>query len=190
MLINKALRREHYAAYVHKLFKCIYYNTYEFITKIMNCLKGNIKMADARNKYWAKNMLVKKLEENVETGFLEVSVYSERNREPVSNANITIYLYEVRGIYQEAATENVIASYTTDEYGKIPVVELPVIHVLGKPEENTDGYHLKVEASGYYTVIIINFEIFSNTTTSFNVVLTPVVTGEDYTEYIIIPEKH
>lgn len=147
-------------------------------------------MVNARNIYWAKNMLVKKLEANSETGFLDLNVFSERDREPVSNAKVTIYLFEVRGIYQESAIENEIASYTTDENGKIPVVELPVIHVLGNPEENTDEYHMKVEAPGYYPVIVMNFEIFSNTTTSFNVVLTPVVTGENYTEFIIIPEKH
>jgi hypothetical protein len=36
----------------------------------------------------------------------------------------------------------------------------------------------------------MNIEIFPNTTTSFNVVLTPVMEGESYVRFIIIPEKH
>jgi len=149
-------------------------------------------MIDASKPYKAKNMIATKLETDAETktGFLEVSVYSEEDRKPVSDAKVTLYLYQVRGLYSESAIENVISSHVSDDNGKIPVIELPVIHELGNPAENTDEYHLKVEASGYYTVIVVNIEIFPNTTTSFNVVLTPVVTGENYTQYIIIPEKH
>jgi hypothetical protein len=36
----------------------------------------------------------------------------------------------------------------------------------------------------------MNIEIFPDTTTSFNVVLTPVMEGESYVRFIIIPEKH
>lgn len=149
-------------------------------------------MIDASKPYKAKNMIATKLETDTATksGFLEVRVFSEEDREPVSDAKVSIYLYEVRGLYNEAAIENVISSHVSDNNGKIPVIELPVIHELGNPSENTDEYHLKVEASGYYTVIVTNIEIFPNTTTSFNVVLTPVATGEDYTQFIIIPEKH
>lgn len=149
-------------------------------------------MIDSSKVYRAKNMLVKKLEKPAEdkNGFLSVSVFSEDDREPVSNAKVTISLYEVRGIYEESATANKIISLITDENGKVPIIELPVIHELGNPEENTDEYHMRVEAPGYYTVVVMNIEIFKGTTTAFNVVLTPVVTGETYTEYIIIPEKH
>lgn len=147
-------------------------------------------MLNSSKAYWAKNKLVKKLEADNEIGFLDLNVFSEIDRKPVNNAKVTIYLFETRGIRQEYAAENEIASYTTDENGKIPVIELPVIHELGNPEENIDEYHMKVEAEGYYSVVVINFEIFPNTTVSFNVVLTPAVTREDYTEYIVIPEKH
>ena len=149
-------------------------------------------MIDSSKVYRAKNMLVKKLEKPAEdkNGFLSVSVFSEDDREPVSNAKVTISLYEVRGIYEESATANKITSQITDENGKVPIIELPVIHELGNPEENTDEYHMRVEAPGYYTVVVMNIEIFKGTTTAFNVVLTPVVTGETYIEYIIIPEKH
>lgn len=149
-------------------------------------------MIDSSKVYRAKNMLVKKLEKPAEdkNGFLSVSVFSEDDREPVSDAKVTISLYEVRGIYEESATAHKITSQITDENGKVPIIELPVIHELGNPAENTDEYHMRVEAPGYYTVVVMNIEIFKGTTTAFNVVLTPVITGETYTEYIIIPEKH
>lgn len=156
-------------------------------------------MIDARKPYKVKNILISKLELNeVEevdennkiTGFLDIGVFSEHNAIPINNAKVSIYLYSVRGIYDEAAEENLIVSYTTDENGKVPLIELPVIHEFDDEEGNRDEYHMKVDAIGYYTLIVMNMEIFPNTTTTFNVNLNPIVTGEPYTEFIIIPEKH
>jgi hypothetical protein len=138
----------------------------------------------------SKNFKISKLESNEDTGFLEISVFSEDDK-PIQDAQVIIYLYSVRGIYRESATENVIGSYTTDENGKVPPIELPVIHVIGYPEENTDEYHIRVDAAGYYSVIVINAEIYPNTTTSYNVILTPIIEGiSPYVRFIIIPEKH
>lgn len=147
-------------------------------------------MIDASRPYRAKNMLVKKLEVENGTGFLSISVVSKEDHEPISDAEVTIYLYETRGLYREAATENILATYKTDEEGKIPTIQLPVIHELNNEEENTDEYHIRVEKVGYYPVIVMNIEIFPDLTTDYNVVLNPVVTGETHTEFIIIPEKH
>ena len=133
------------------------------------------------------NRKVNKLESSGNTGFLEVRVFSEEGN-PIEGARVSVSLYELRGIYRESAIENEIVSYYTDENGKIPIIELPVIHELG--EANTDEYHMRVDAPGYYSVIVMNMEIFPNTTTSFNVVLTPVMEGESYVRFIIIPEKH
>lgn len=147
-------------------------------------------MFNAGKPYKVKNMLVKNLETNEETGFFNVSVFSEDGNAPISNAEVAIYLYNVRGIYNEAATINEIVRYTTDENGKIPLIELPVIHELGNPGKNINQYQMRVDANGYYSVIIMNFEIFPNVTNNFNVVMTPVHTGEPHIEVIIIPEKH
>lgn len=145
-------------------------------------------MSNVNKPYKVKNRLIRNLEINNETGFLDLSVFSANDQSPIENTEVTIYLYEIRGIYQEAATENVIDRYTTDKEGKIPPIELPVIHRFG--EINLSEYHVRVFKAGYYPVVIINIEIFPNTTTTFNVVLNPVITGESRTEYIIIPEKH
>ncbi len=133
------------------------------------------------------NRKVNKLESGGNTGFLEVRVFSEEGN-PIEDARVSVSLYEIRGIYKESAIENEIVSHYTDENGKIPIIELPVIHELG--EANTDEYHMRVDAPGFYSVIVMNIEIFPNTTTSFNVVLTPVMEGESYVRFIIIPEKH
>ncbi len=145
-------------------------------------------MFNANKPYKVRNKLAKKLETGNKTGSLDISVFSSGNQNPISDAEVTIYLYEVRGIYHEAATENEIVSYTTDENGKIPPIVLPVIHEFGA--KNTAEYHVRVYKAGYYPVIVMNIEVFPNTTTSYNVILTPVTTGESHTEFIIIPEKH
>ena len=133
------------------------------------------------------NRKINKLEFSGNTGFLEARVFSEEGN-PIEDARVSISLYELRGIYRESAIENEIVSHYTDEYGNIPIIELPVIHELG--EANNDEYHMRVDAPGYYSVIVMNIEIFPDTTTSFNIVLTPVTEGESYVRFIIIPEKH
>lgn len=147
-------------------------------------------MMDASKTYKVKNMLINKLEVENVNGFLDISVFSEENLEPVSEATVTVFLYKKIGIYREAATENSIGTYYTDAKGKIPTIQLPVIHELNNEAENNDEYHVKVEKEGFYTVIIMNIEIFPNLTTTYNVALTPVTTEEMHTEFIIIPEKH
>ena len=133
------------------------------------------------------NRKINKLEFSGNTGFLEARVFSEEGN-PIEDARVSISLYELRGIYKESAIENEIVSHYTDEYGNIPIIGLPVIHELG--EANNDEYHMRVDAPGYYSVIVMNIEIFPDTTTSFNIVLTPVTEGESYVRFIIIPEKH
>lgn len=147
-------------------------------------------MMDVSKPYRAKNLLVNKLEVENENGVLDISVFSKENLEPISDATVTIYLYIKRGIYREAATENSLGTYYTDTNGKIPIIQLPVIHELNNEAENTDEYHVRVEKEGFYPVIIMNIEIFTNLITNYNVGLNPVVTEETHTEFIIIPEKH
>lgn len=147
-------------------------------------------MFDASKPYRAKNMIVKKLETAPATGFLDVRVVSSEENEPISSAKVTLYLFEIRGLYRESAIENEIISNLTDESGKVPIMELPVIHEFGNPEENLDEYHMRVEATGYYPLVVMNIEIFPDVTTAFNVRLNHIVTGEPHTEIILIPEKH
>ncbi len=84
------------------------------------------------------NRKINKLEFSGNTGFLEARVFSEEGN-PIEDARVSISLYELRGIYKESAIENEIVSHYTDEYGNIPIIELPVIHELGEANnENKD----------------------------------------------------
>ncbi|MGD9678816.1 MAG: hypothetical protein AB7V16_10800 [Vulcanibacillus sp.] len=72
-------------------------------------------------------------------------------------------------------------------------MELPVLHGPNMSNE-TDfvhlQYHMSVNAFGYYSVTIINVEIFLDITTFYRVNLSPITTREPRSEFIIIPEKH
>lgn len=150
-------------------------------------------MYDATRFYKAKNN-IKKLEANNETvitGFLEVSVLEDKSNLPISDAEVSIYRFSTRGVDVTQGEEVLIVSYTTDEDGKIPIVELPVIHGIN---DETDferiQYHMAVSAFGYNSVIVINIEIFPNITTVYYVRMAPMTMGVPRNEFVIIPEKH
>jgi len=151
-------------------------------------------MIDASKPYRAKNMIINILETNSGTGLLEVSVFSDQINEPISGAEVSVYKFIVKGIYGEAGYEELIVSYITDENGKIPIIELPVIHGVDVNNGETDyfriQYHMSIKASGYDTVTVINMEIFRDQTLAFNVNLSPEIPGENKSKFIIIPEKH
>lgn len=151
-------------------------------------------MFDASKPYRAKNMIINILETNNGTGFLEVSVFSDQTKEPISGAEVSIYKFIVRGVYGEAGDEELIVAYITDENGKVPIIELPVIHEVevnnGKTDFSRIQYHMNIKASGYNTVTVINMEIFRDQTLVFNVNLAPDIPGENRSQFIIIPEKH
>ena len=151
-------------------------------------------MIDASKPYRAKNMIINILETNNGTGFLEVSVFSDQTNEPISGAEVSVYKFIVRGVYGEAGDEELIVAYITDENGKVPIIELPVIHGVeannGKADYSRIQYHMSIKAFGYNTVTVINMEIFRDQTLVFNVNLSPNIPGENRSEFIIIPEKH
>lgn len=151
-------------------------------------------MLDNRKPYIAKNKLINILENNKEMGYLAVTIFSDQTKEPISGAEVNIYKFVVMGIYGEAGDEELIVSYITDENGKIPIVDLPVIHGIDGNNEKTDyariQYHMSVKAPGYDNVTVINMEIFPNQTLVFHVNLPPETPGENRSKFIIIPEKH
>lgn len=151
-------------------------------------------MLDARKPYKANNKIINILEKNIEKGYLDVTIFSDQTKEPISGAEVNIYKFVVKGLYGEAGDEELIVSYITNENGKIPVVDLPVIHGIDVDNEKTDyariQYHMTVKAPGYDNVTVINMEIFPNQTLVFNVNLPPETPGGNRSKFIIIPEKH
>lgn len=153
-------------------------------------------MIDATKPYRAKNNIIKKLETNNEavvTGFLEVIVLEDESGIPIGGAEVSVYRFSIRGINVTAGEEVLIVTHTTDENGKIPIIELPVLHgpdISNESDFEHLQYHMTVNAFGYYPITVINIEIFPDITTLFRVNMSPITTRQPRSEFIIIPEKH
>lgn len=150
-------------------------------------------MYDAIKLYKVKNN-IKKLElnnETVITGFLEVSVFDNESNFPISGAEVSIYRFSIIGFDVTQGEEVLIESRTTNEEGKIPIVELPVIHGINDATDIEHiQYHMAVNAIGYNSVTVINIEIFPYVTTVYNVRMSSIAMGVPRNEFVIIPEKH
>lgn len=110
-----------------------------------------------------------------ETGYIAVSVFTASGALPVEGAVVTVYIIDREG------EENVISHQVTDANGQVPKIELPVRYNRLDPLESSqyyyNTYNLRVQAINYYTVNIIGFRVFPNTTTNFNIDLIPVAVG-------------
>jgi len=128
-------------------------------------------------------------EEPVEVGYISVGVFTASGALPVEDAVVTVYIIDNEG------EENVISHLVTDANGQVPTIELPVYYnrlsTIESPEYYFSTYNLRVQAINYYTVNILDFRVFPNTTTNFNIEMIPAAvgpgeTGPD-TTYVIPP---
>lgn len=149
--------------------------------------------------YKAHNMKVKKLEtnnvptltnetSNLETGYINVGVYTALGALPVKDAVVTVYVTNEEG--EEIALYHVL----TDANGRVPKMEVPVFYDVNNPLQSPNfyftTYNMRVQAIGYYTVNIIDLRVFPNTSTNYRVVLVPVMEGgteEESEKTIVIP---
>ena len=130
--------------------------------------------------YKAKNLLLKKAEQSIETGFVIVNVYTALGAIPISNAEVSVYTWT------EENGRNLIKTVYTDISGKAPRIELPV---LFEGNETRAEYQLAVIVEGYHTTIVINVKIYPDITTQFSINLTPVPgNGKSIDKTIIIPD--
>lgn len=111
-------------------------------------------------------------EEPEKVGYISVGVFTASGALPVEDAVITVYTLDEEG------EENVISHQVTDANGQVPTIELPVRYDELNPLESSEyyfgTYNLRVQAINYYTVNILDFRVFPNTTTNFMVDLIPV----------------
>lgn len=122
-------------------------------------------------------------------GYISVGVFTASGALPVEDAVVTVYIIDNEG------EENVISHLVTDANGQVPTIELPVYYnrlsPIESPEYYFSTYNLRVQAINYYTVNILDFRIFPNTTTNFNIELIPVAAGPGGigpdTTYVIPP---
>ncbi|WP_313340328.1 hypothetical protein [Sedimentibacter sp.] len=117
------------------------------------------------------------------TGFIELFVFTERGKEPIPDAVVTIY----------ARTGNISAIPVKRLVTLInPITfDLPVAHPQGVliegPEYYFTTYNMKIEAEGYFTINVLNIRMFPNVTTSFDYNLnlsTPGLPAQEIYNYI------
>ena len=153
----------------------------------------NKNIYDAKKPYHAPNILINKVEKsNInDTGTLDVRVFTALGALPIDAAVVTVYTYI--GKDMEVEVKKVI----TDANGIAPPIELPVVFDVNEPyvspEHFFTHYNLRVNATGYYTIHIVNIHVFPNIKVLFNVNLTPVAGGSagvDLEKTIVIPNPN
>ncbi len=110
------------------------------------------------------------LETTSNTGFIRLNIINQTDKEPVSNATITIYVTDT--LQRDIPVMHLITTIN-------PIrIELPMANDLGTliagPEYNFSTYNVRVDAFGYFAKNIYNIRLFPNTTTDFEIDLFPV----------------
>lgn len=150
--------------------------------------------------YVAKNMLIKKAETPAqqqpieetpteqETGYIAIGVFTALGALPVENALVTVY------DIIEGGEEHIHSQQVTDASGRVPDVELPIIH---SPLDSSMSskyyyaiYNLRAQADNFYTVNVLGIRIFPGIKTNYRIDMIPVMAGETGTapeQTFIIP---
>ncbi|MFA9421999.1 MAG: hypothetical protein ACERLG_00360 [Sedimentibacter sp.] len=138
--------------------------------------------------YIAKNMLIKKAEisteqppiveipDGAETGYICISVFTALGALPVENAIVTVYNILDNG------EEHLHAKLLTDSSGRVPDIELPVLHdplnPLVSPNYYFTTYNLRTQADNFYTVNVLGIRIFPGIKTNYKIDLIPLMADE------------
>lgn len=125
------------------------------------------------------------MEEN-ETGFLDLTILNESNS-PIQNASVTISSVSYRGQFYEIGEGKVLYEYFTDEYGKIPLVELPVHNEMVSGYEHHNFYIVSVSADNYVDAQLYHIQIFEDQATTFRIFLDQAVENQKRFHLFIQP---
>lgn len=141
------------------------------------------KLRNFCNKF-SNFKIINKFDTNLGKGILSVMALNKMTNEPVAFAEVSVYYFIIRGLYGEQGNANLVARHITDENGKIPLIELPVIDRTKNPVQ----YFITVQHFRYHRVNLMNVQIYPNITTSYNVFLMPLTFSPPDYEFIITPE--
>jgi 5-hydroxyisourate hydrolase-like protein (transthyretin family) len=119
------------------------------------------------------------------TGRLSVTVRNRLDSDPVAFAEVSVYHLTIYGVYGEGGEANLIIRHISDENGRIPIIELPVIDRSNSPGSI---YYMTVKHFRYYPVNIMNIQIYPNITVEYNVLITPLTAQHPEYEFHITPE--
>lgn len=151
--------------------------------------KGN-EMVDPIKPYHAKNLINKSVKYNqrenqAQTGYLDVSVYQNVVNTPIKDATVKISSILYSGQFNEFAEGKLIVEYKTDEDGKVPVTELPVLNEL--MPGNREFYFVAVNADEFYNAYILNIQIYPDKTSVYKVYLSRTSLTEEKFNFIFQP---
>ncbi len=130
---------------------------------------------------------ISQIDDDIETGYLSVGVFTALQALPVPDAVVTIYLFN------KDDEEEPLYILVTDENGRIPDVELPVSYNPDDPFSSSEyyftQYNLRVQAINYYTVNVLDVRVFPDITTVYKIDLIPVMAGttKEPEQTIVIP---
>lgn len=121
--------------------------------------------------------------DEVKTGYLEITVNDALTGMPINNVNIEVLQLTIFGEYSERAVSKLVESYSTDENGKIPIIELPLI------EWPENRYFAYLDVFGYHNVTLINIPIYEDINTIYNIEMNRITTPEPIREFIRTPTR-
>ncbi len=107
-----------------------------------------------------------------ETGYLDVSVYSNVTNIPIKGATILISSVSYSGQFYEFGKGRILYEYKADKNGRIPITELPIHNEL-MGQHNHNFYIISVYADGFYDAHLFHVQIFQDDTTTFRIYLSP-----------------
>lgn len=120
---------------------------------------------------------------NEHTGFLEITTHDALTGMPIEDVVIEVLKLTIMGEFAERALSKLIIRYATDENGRIPLIELPLIEW---PQERYFAY---LEVFGYHEVMIVNIPIYEDVKTIYNIELNRITSPEPIREYIRTPSR-
>lgn len=120
---------------------------------------------------------------NGETGFLEITVHDALTGMPIEDVDIEVLKLTITGEFAEMALSTLVIRFSTDENGRIPLVELPLV------EWPNERYFAHLDIFGYYNVTIVNIPIYDDITTVYNIELHRITSPEPIREYIRTPTR-
>lgn len=145
-------------------------------------VKNNIKKFNLNNE---------NMSDNIETGFIKISVYNAVTKEPIENAKIEVLEMRVSGLYHESGTGDIISTQTSDSEGQVPIIELqsnyePVEDLLSSEHEHI-FYQIIITAEGYCIVYVTNIVIYPTITNEYMIRMSPRGLDRPLYEFIITP---
>ena len=109
-------------------------------------------------------------------GYMEIGVYTALGALPVENATVTIFRNAPDG------REIVLTYFKTGIDGQTTVLEVPVEYNPNDPNMDPENYYstynVRVSADNYYTVNVVDVQVYPKTKSLLNISLIPVANGE------------